>query len=199
MRRREFIALTCGAAAAWPLAARAQQTDRMRRIAVLLVRLADDPEQQARIAAFVQGLSQLGWNDGRNVRIDIRWATHRCRRNSQTRGRAGRALTGRHLGRYWHRDHLAIASRRHALFRSCLWWSSTRSAPVSLRAWQGQAAMPPGSRFRIRHGRKMGGAGQRDRAPCEASWRFFEIRLSPSGIGQFATVQGRGAVAWASS
>jgi putative tryptophan/tyrosine transport system substrate-binding protein len=77
MRRREFIAGLAGAAVWRPRAARGrqQQTDRMRRIAVLAGTAADDPEQQARIAAFVQGLSQLGWNDGRNARIDIRWAT----------------------------------------------------------------------------------------------------------------------------
>ena len=61
MRRREFITLIGGAAAAWPLAARAQQTERMRRIGVLMNRAADDPEGQARLAAFLQGLQQLGW------------------------------------------------------------------------------------------------------------------------------------------
>ena len=74
MRRREFITLLGGAAAAWPLAARAQQGERMRRIGVLMNLTADDPEGQARIAAFLQGLQQLGWTDGRNVRIDYRWA-----------------------------------------------------------------------------------------------------------------------------
>ena len=73
MRRREFIRLLCGAAM-WPLAARAQQSERMRRIGVLLPGTADDAEYQARMAAFLQGLQQLGWSDGRNVRIDIRWA-----------------------------------------------------------------------------------------------------------------------------
>ena len=74
LHRREFITLLGGAAAAWPLAARAQQGERMRRIGVLMPRAADDPEVQARIAAFLQGLQQLGWTDGRNVRIDYRWA-----------------------------------------------------------------------------------------------------------------------------
>ena len=73
MRRREFITLV-GGATAWPLAARAQQPGGMRRIGALISFAADDPEAQARLAAFVQGLSQLGWTDGRNVRIDTRWA-----------------------------------------------------------------------------------------------------------------------------
>ena len=59
---------------AWPLAARAQQVDRMRRVGVLLNRVADDPEEQARLAAFLQRLQELGWTDGRNVWIDYRWA-----------------------------------------------------------------------------------------------------------------------------
>jgi putative ABC transport system substrate-binding protein len=71
--RRAFITLLGGAAAAWPVVTRAQQSAGMRRIGVLLNRIADDPEGQARFAAFVQGLQQLGWADGRNVRMDVRW------------------------------------------------------------------------------------------------------------------------------
>ena len=73
MRRREFITLV-GGAAAWPLAASAQQGERMRRIGVLMNLPADDAEGQGRIAAFLQELQQLGWTDGRNVLIDRRWA-----------------------------------------------------------------------------------------------------------------------------
>src|SRR5262245_11042129 len=73
MKRREFMALF-GGVATWPFAARAQQRERMRRIGFILSGLpADDPEGQARITAFVQGLQQLGWTDGRNLRIDFRW------------------------------------------------------------------------------------------------------------------------------
>jgi putative ABC transport system substrate-binding protein len=75
VKRRAFISLLGGAAAAWPLAARGQQGERVRRIGVLVASAADDSENQARMAAFLQGLVQLGWIDGRNVRIDIRWAT----------------------------------------------------------------------------------------------------------------------------
>jgi putative ABC transport system substrate-binding protein len=75
MQRRNFIRLLGGAAVAWPLAAHAQQSDRVRRIGVLVAATADDGDYQARIAAFQQGLQQLGWSDGRNVHIDTRWAT----------------------------------------------------------------------------------------------------------------------------
>ncbi len=75
MKRRDFISLLGSTAIAWPLAARAQQAERMRRIGVLLPAVADDPEWQARVGAFLQALALLGWTIGRNVRIDIRWAT----------------------------------------------------------------------------------------------------------------------------
>jgi putative tryptophan/tyrosine transport system substrate-binding protein len=74
MRRRQFITLL-GGAAAWPVAARAQQADRMRRIGVLLPAAADNADFQVWVGAFQQGLALLGWNIGRNVRIDTRWAT----------------------------------------------------------------------------------------------------------------------------
>src|SRR5262244_2468066 len=73
MKRRDFITLLGGAAAAWPLAARAQQPERMRRIGVLMNMAADDPTGQTRLLAFAQALAQLGWTDGRNIRIDLRW------------------------------------------------------------------------------------------------------------------------------
>jgi ABC-type uncharacterized transport system substrate-binding protein len=75
MKRREFITLLGGAAAVWPLAAGAQQGERMRRIGVLLPATADDLRFQTLVGAFLQGLALLGWSIGRNVRIDPRWAT----------------------------------------------------------------------------------------------------------------------------
>jgi putative tryptophan/tyrosine transport system substrate-binding protein len=73
MRRREFFGVLGGAAVAWPRPAPAQQPERIRRVGVLMSTGADDPEGQARISAFLGGLQQLGWTDGRNVRIDARW------------------------------------------------------------------------------------------------------------------------------
>ena len=81
MRRREFITLLGGAAAIWPLAARAQQTEPIRRIGVLMNRAADDPVGQAYVEAFRQGLQQLGWSEDRNVRIDIRWGENDVERD----------------------------------------------------------------------------------------------------------------------
>ena len=72
MRRREFITIL-GSAAAWPLAARAQQGNRVRRIGVLMSYDENDPLAKARISAFTQALADLGWTDGRNVRMDFRW------------------------------------------------------------------------------------------------------------------------------
>jgi len=75
MKRREFITLLGVGAAAWPIAARAQQPrERMRRVGVLILLAADDPEAQARVAAFLQALQPLGWTAGSNLRLDIRWA-----------------------------------------------------------------------------------------------------------------------------
>ena len=74
MQRREFITLLSGAAAAWPLVARAQQTERMRRIGVLVGLAENDPEMKARLAGFRQGLEKFGWSDGSNVYIDYRFA-----------------------------------------------------------------------------------------------------------------------------
>ena len=94
MQRREFIALV-GAVTAWPLAAGAQQPERVRRIAVLPGG-ADTDRSQPNIAAFLQALQQLGWTDGRNVKIDYRWPAADADKNSQVRGGTGRACARHH-------------------------------------------------------------------------------------------------------
>jgi putative tryptophan/tyrosine transport system substrate-binding protein len=73
MRRREFITLLGGAASTWPLAARAQQPERMRHIGVLINVAADDPLSTLRVSAFAQAMQEHGWTIGRNLRIDYRW------------------------------------------------------------------------------------------------------------------------------
>src|SRR5262245_22754006 len=81
MNRREFITLLGGAAATWPLAARAQQREKMRRIVVLMNLTADDPQSPVRLAAFLQGLRESGWTDGRNVRIEYLWGANDVERS----------------------------------------------------------------------------------------------------------------------
>ena len=98
MRRREFITLLGGAAIAWPLVARAQQRERMRRIGVLLPATPDDARYQTQAGAFLQELAKSGWSIGRNVLIDTRWATRRRRRRPQAGGRFGCSCARRHPG-----------------------------------------------------------------------------------------------------
>jgi putative tryptophan/tyrosine transport system substrate-binding protein len=74
MRRREFLGILSGGAAAWPIAARAQQGERMRRVGVLMHTTSDEPDGQARMAAFLQGLQGAGWEVGRNVRVETKWS-----------------------------------------------------------------------------------------------------------------------------
>ena len=84
LQRRAFITLLGGAAAAWPVVARAQQPPpKVRRIGVLTNLASDDPESLTRIGAFLQGLQELGWTDGRNVRIDYRWGAGDPERNAK--------------------------------------------------------------------------------------------------------------------
>jgi len=141
IRRREFITLLGGAAAGWPQMARAQQGERMRRIGVLISLAENDPEGQARIVAFLRGLQQLGWTDGRNVHIDYRWAA----------GDPDRYRT-------YATELVALApdvilASGGSVVPSLL--QATRTVPIvfanvadpvgagSSIAWRGQAAMPP--------------------------------------------------------
>jgi len=91
LKRREFISLLGGAAAACPLAVRAQEGERVRRIGILMVIAADDPEVTRRVAAFQQALQELGWTNGGNLRLDYRWGPNLPERVSPRRGRIARA------------------------------------------------------------------------------------------------------------
>jgi hypothetical protein len=95
MRRRDFIRIV-GSAAAWPLGAHAQQPEGIRRIGVLMNFAENDPAAQARLTAFLQAPQQLGWTNGRNVRIDIRWSAGDPETQSQIRGGASRTHARRH-------------------------------------------------------------------------------------------------------
>ena len=143
MRRREFITLLGGAAAGWPLAAHAQQPDRAKRIGALMSTAAEDPEGQARMTAFQQKLQQLGWIDGGNVRIDARWSAsdaERMRRGAEELVALSPDVILASGGTV-----LGPLLRPHAPCQSCSHRPPTRSAPASLRAWRGRAAMPPDS------------------------------------------------------
>ena len=112
MRRREFITFLGGAAAAWSVAARAQQADRIRRIGVLMGWDASDPEGQALLADFTQRLAEFGWADGRNVRIDVRWGGSNVDLLRMFAKRAGRFATGRDARIFDSVDRRASAATR---------------------------------------------------------------------------------------
>ena len=186
--RREFITLLGGAAAAWPLAARAQQPERMRRIGVLMASAADDPESQARIAAFLQGLQQLGWTDGRNVRIDTRWATSNAddiRRHAAELAALAPDVIVAATGTATVAPLLQATRTVPIVFAM----SSIRSAPASSRAWRGRAATPPVSRLF-----EYGMSGKwlellKEIAPRVTRAAVLRDPAIASGIGQFAAIQ----------
>ncbi|MGB8585678.1 MAG: hypothetical protein WCD87_08480 [Pseudolabrys sp.] len=138
MRRREFIALI-GGAATWPLTARAQQPDRMRRIGVLIPLAADDPEAKARLAAFAQGLRELGWTDGRNVRVDTRLSAG----NADEISKYAAELVALAPDVILAAGGAVVGTLQPAPYRSCLRRLLTRSAPASSRAWRDRAVTPP--------------------------------------------------------
>jgi hypothetical protein len=93
VKRREFITLLGAGAVAWPMAARAQQGERMRRIGMLLPFVESDADSQVRIKVFEQTLQQLGWTAGRNVRVDVGWGHDRSRGNDWPRSLSRCGLT----------------------------------------------------------------------------------------------------------
>ena len=169
MKRREFITLLGGAAAAWPLAARAQQGERMRRIGVLMPAAADDPEAQARVAAFLQGLQQLGWTD-RPQRADrLSLGRGRCRPTF--------ANTRRNWSRSRRTSSWPLAAATVAAVaagdphRADRVRERRRSGRRRLRRQPGAAGRQRHRlhAVRIQHEREMAGAAQGDRAGRDAS------------------------------
>src|ERR1035437_8141095 len=146
MRRREFITLLGGAVVAWPIAARAQQREQMKRIGILLPATADDAVFQARLAAFYQGLALLGWSIGHNVRIDTRWATTNAaeiRRHAVELVALSRPTSSFRVATRLCRH----CYRRPARCRSCPRSPTIRSPPATSTAWRSRAATPPVSCF----------------------------------------------------
>ena len=157
MLRRDFIALLGGATVGLPLPARAQQPERMRRVGVLLSFAADDPESPARRAAFVQQLQQLGWTDGRNVQIDIRWGASNAEASRKYAAELVALAPDVIAGRRQSDGGGAATGNPHRAdrVRQC---HRSRSAPASSQAWRGRAVTPPGfTVHRIRHEREMVG------------------------------------------
>ena len=126
MRRRTFIA-GLGGAAAWSMVARAQQGYRVRRIGVLMPLDQNDPEGKARLSAFTQGLADLGWTDGRNVRMDVHWAGDNADQNQVFAKELVSVQADVILV-----NTTPLTARGRS--QSYLWVSPTQSAPASLRA-----------------------------------------------------------------
>jgi hypothetical protein len=114
VRRREFITLLGGAAAAWPLAARGQQPERVRRVGALMGFAESDPEGQIFIAAFREGLHNLGWTEGRNIRFDTRWAALDPESVTAIRERTRRTAARSHsLARHTYDSRAAATNTHH--------------------------------------------------------------------------------------
>jgi ABC-type uncharacterized transport system substrate-binding protein len=146
MRRREFITLLGGAAAAWPLGARAQQAERVRRIGVLTSgATADDPDGRTRRAAFLQGLQQLGWIDGRNIEIDYRWGAG----DADSMHKYAAELVALAPDVILASGTATVAPLLQATRTVPIVFVQVtiRSEPGSSKAWRGPAATPPVSLF----------------------------------------------------
>jgi ABC-type uncharacterized transport system substrate-binding protein len=140
MQRREFITLL-GGAAAWPFAVRAQQADSTRRIGVLVSFSRDDPDGQARLAAFAKGLQELGWTDGRNIRIEYRWSGGDAERTRKYAAELVALAPDVILA-----GNTSTVGRCNKRVAPCQLYSQvslTRSPPVLLIAWRGRAAIRP--------------------------------------------------------
>ena len=139
MRRREFVSLL-GGEVAWPLAARAQQPEPVRRIGVLMAQAADDPDGRARVAAFLQSLHELEWIEGRNVRLDYRWGggdVDRIRRDAAELVASGRMSSWPAVAKSWGR-----CERLPGLCPLCSRRRLIRLAPALSPPCRGRVATP---------------------------------------------------------
>ena len=140
IQRREFVTLVGGAAVAWPLTAHAQQPERVRRIGVLLPLAAGDPQSPVRIAAFLQGLRELGWADGRNVQIDYRWGAGDAERVRKHAAELVALVPDVIVA--WGAQPRGRCNGRPTPCQSYSRPSPIRSAPASSIAWRGRGATP---------------------------------------------------------
>ena len=166
MRRRNFITLLGGAAATWSLVAHAEQSERVRRIGVLMPSGAGNREYQLWVGAFLQEMSQLGWNIGRNVRIETRWAAT----NADIRKNAVElvALAAGMSFSLMAATQWGSCCRQHTPFRSYSRLWLIQSPQASSTAWRGRAAMLPVSCFSKQHRWKMAGVAEANRARGDA-------------------------------
>jgi putative tryptophan/tyrosine transport system substrate-binding protein len=187
MKRREFITLFGGAAATWPLAARAQQSEQKRRVGVLMGLAADDTEAQDRIAAFEQGLQQLGWIDGSNLQIDYR------------RGAGGTDLTRRYADELVALAPDVILASGGTVMGALL--QATRTVPIVFT----QTPDPVAAGFVASLARPGGNATGFTTSEYGVSGKWLELlkeiapgvnRVAvlrdptiPAGVGQFASIQ----------
>jgi putative ABC transport system substrate-binding protein len=169
MRRRDFITGIVGSAITWPLAARAQQVEHVRRIGMLHLTAADDPEGKGRNAAFVQGLAQFGWTDGSNVRIETRWAAGEAERirkyTAELVALAPDVIVA--TGSVSVGPLLQATRTVPIVFVNV----PDPSAPVSSIAWHGLAATRPALSITNKALGEMAGAAQTDGAGGDANWR----------------------------
>ena len=173
MRRREFITLV-GGAAAWPLTAQTQQVERPRRIGVLMSTAESDRNAPARIGSFLRGLEQLGWIEGHNIRLDLRWAAGDLDLSSRRYAAELVALAPDVLlataG-----PTVAALQAETALCRSYLHTLSIRSAPVSSPVSRGPTAMLQGLSCSSSASARNGWSCSKTLHPTLCEWRFFAI------------------------
>jgi putative ABC transport system substrate-binding protein len=139
MRRREFIALL-GGTAAWPLSARAQRPDQIRRVGVLMGLAEDDPDSKPRLGALRQGLENLGWSEGRNIHLDVRFALPANEQQVQILVKELLALSPDVIVSQSTAP-LPLSDERPEMFRLYSSLSVTRSARASSPTWRGLAAI----------------------------------------------------------